>query len=220
MESSTPIFSYKGTKLDLNPVTSASIVSIFLPQPSASSRTTQRRSQIAEIPVAEDDVSFRRHHLASAASIYHRVSHSSPRSFLWRVLEDGKVLSIQAVDVSRSKNTTDANITLRLTFPYTIKPGSVALSDSNEHDVLNVFVLVDSKLVYTLSLRPEYFRKPTSTEDNVLDWCKIYASPGLHMKRFHRLVALNPNELLISLDDGSLLKLARNFGNDGKPKLA
>jgi nuclear pore complex protein Nup160 len=220
METSSPFYAYKETRLDLDPATQGSTITIRLPSPGTSthpSRTAQKRFHSAEVPIAEDENAFRQKHLATAASVYHRIHpKSSPRSFLWRILEDGKVLSVRAVDVSRPSNSADANLTLRLTFPGAIKPGCIALSDSKEHDVLSAFVILETKELYTLNLRPEYFRKASSTEDNVGDWCKSYMPAAFSsFKAPHRLVALTADVLLASIQDGSLVKLERNSGGDG-----
>jgi len=218
METLPTVYAYRETRLNLDPSTQDSTVAIRLPAPGApwSSRIAQRRPHIVEIPVAEDEATFKQRHLATAASIYHRVHHKSPRSFLWRVLEDGKVLSIQAVDVSRQPNVADANLTLRLSFPSRIVPTCVALSDSDAHDVLSVFVMTESKYLYTLNLRPDHFRKPSSTEDNVGDWCRSYSSSSLTFKYCHRLVALAADVLLLSFTNGELLRLTRKSGGDGE----
>jgi nuclear pore complex protein Nup160 len=219
METANPFYAYKETRLDLDPTTQGSIIAIRLPahgSTSHSSRASQKRPHIAEPSIAQDERTFRERHLATAASIYYRIHHKSPRSFLWRILEDGKVLSIRAVDVSKQANTADASLTLHLRFPEAVMPGCIAFSDSKEHDVLSVFVLTESKLLYTLSLRPDYFRRPASTEDNVADWCKSYSSSVFSFKQPHRMVTLSADELFVALQDGSLLKLERNSGGDGK----
>lgn len=218
METSTPTYSYKETRLDLDSTTQGSTVAIRLPTQGASiypSRNAPKRPHIAEIPIAEDENAFRARHLASAASIYHRTHYQSPKSFLWRILEDGKVLSVQSVDISKPSTVADANITLRLTLPSAVKPGCIALADSKEHDVLSVFLLTESKQLNTLTLRPDHFRKAASTEDNVGDWCKTYSSAAFSLKAPHRMVALSADELLISTIDGALLRLERNSGGDG-----
>jgi nuclear pore complex protein Nup160 len=218
MDSSSPFYAYKETRLDLEPATQGSTVAIRLPSHSAStipSRTAQKRSQVSEVPIAEDEIAFKRSHLATTASIYHRSHYKSPRSFLWRVLEDGKVLSVRAVDVSRPSNSADANLTLRLTFPSPVLPGCIALSDSKDHDILSIFVITENRHLYTLTLRPDFFRRPSSTEDNVDDWCKSYTSTALSFKTPHRLATLGADQLLISAQDGSLVKLDRNSGGDG-----
>ncbi|KAH8591669.1 nucleoporin Nup120/160-domain-containing protein [Bisporella sp. PMI_857] len=209
-------FAYKETRLHLDTSTQGSTIHFRLP---GTSRTkgTQKRPLVAEIPLAEDENAFRQKHLATAASIYHRQYHKSPKSFLWRVLEDGKVLSIRSVDLSRHTNTPAANLTLRLSFPSSIRPGCVAFADSEEHDVLSVFVLLESHHLYTFALRPDYFRKVSSTEDNVTEWCKIYTASafGIGHKAPHRLAALSPDELLISQYNGELLRLMKRSGTDG-----
>lgn len=219
MADMVPFNAYKETRLNLDPTTQGSTVAIRLPTHGAStwsSKTAQKRPHNADVGVAVDEGAFRQKQLATAASIYYRQHHKSPRAFLWRVLEDGKVLSIRAVDISRQAKEPDANITLRLTFPNLIKHSCVAFSDSAEHDVLSAFVLTESSHLYTLSLRPDYFKRASSTEDNVGDWCKSYMPSAFSFKHAHRLVALNADEILISLTDGGLLKLGRKSGQDGK----
>lgn len=218
METTIPFYAYKETRLDLDSAIQGSTIAIRLPSHGASihaSRTAPKRSHVAEISVAEDENAFRHKYLATAASIYHRTYHNSPRSFLWRIVEDGKVLSIRAVDISRERDAADSNLTLMLTFPTAIKSGCIAFSDSPEHDMLSVFVLLESKDLYTLNLRPDYFRRHSSTEENVVDWCKSYSSSAFGFKKPHRLVSLTADVLLASLQDGSLLKMERISGGDG-----
>lgn len=218
MEIPPTVYTYRETRLDLDSSIQDSTVAIRLPAPGASwsSRTAQRRPHLVELPVAENEEIFKQRHIATAASIYHRVHHKSPRSFLWRILEDGKVLSIRAVDVSRQPHVADANLTLRLSFPSRIIPTCVALSDSDAHDVLSVFVMTESKYLYTLNLRPDHFRKPSSTEDNVGDWCKSYSQSSLTFKVCHRLVALAADVLLLSFTNGELIRLTKKSGGDGE----
>lgn len=219
MEVSSPLYAYKETRLDLDSSTQDSTIAIRLPSNSIStalSRATHKRSNTTDFPLAEDENVFRQKHLATAASIYYRQHHKSPRSFLWRILEGGKVLSIRALDVSKQSNAAEAYLTLHLTFPHEIWNSCIAFSDSKDHDVLSVFVVTEQKTVWTLTLRPDFFRKPSSTEDNVADWCKSYIIHTLGMKKPHRLVALNADELLVSTIDGSIVRLNRKSGGDGE----
>lgn len=213
-----PFYAFKETRLNLDPASQGSTVAINLPAhgaPTWSARRTQKRPHDAEIPIAEDENAFRKKHLATAASIYHRQFHTTPRSFLWRVLEDGRVLSIRAVDVCRETNVADATLTLRLSFPSAITTDCVAFADSKDHDILSVFVVTDARQLYTLSLRPDFFRKVSSTEDNVGDWCKVAIPSSFTIGHPHRLVALSADELLVSSPNGELQKLARRPA-DGK----
>ena len=205
------VYQYKETRLDLDSAIQDSTVSIRLQGTSTWSKANYR---VGGIAVATDEDAFRRQHLASASSIYSRTHHKSPRSFLWRVLEDGKVLSLRAIDISKQSD--DAFLTLRFTFPGAIRPACITFADSKEHDVLSVFVLLESNHLYTLTLRPDDFRKPSSTENRFADLSKSYASSPLGIKHPHRMVALAADEILISLYDGGLLKLVRKSGGDGK----
>lgn len=210
-------YRHKETRINFESAIPGSTVAIRLPThgtPSWSARAAQKRPLHADVPPAEDESTFKQRYLASAASIYHREHHQSPRSFLWRVLEDGRVLSIQVVDLCKQDKAVDAYLTLRLNFPSPIRQSCIALSDSREHDVLSVFALTESNHLYILTLRPEFFRKRASTEDNVGDWCKIYLSSAFSFKHPHRLVALGSENLLVSLHDGGLLKLDRVPGGD------
>jgi nuclear pore complex protein Nup160 len=216
-----PFYAFKETRLNLDPASQGSTITISLPAHGASTwsaRKTQKRPHDAEIPIAEDESAFRKKHLATAASIYHRQFHTTPRSFLWRILDDGKILAIRAVDVCRETNVPDATLTLRLNFPSSITANCVAFADSKDHDILSVFVVTESRQLYTVSLRPDFFRKASSTEDNVRDWCKVAIPSSFTIGHPHRLVALSADELLVSSPNGELQKLVRRPA-DGKSKV-
>jgi nuclear pore complex protein Nup160 len=193
MADRAPLYSHKETRLNLESPVPGSTVSIRLPTFGASSltsRTGQKRPLPTDTP-AEDENGFKLKHLASEGSIYHRRHNRSPRSFLWRILEEGKVLSIQVVDLCKQdKKDPDAYLTLRLILPSAIRPTCVAFSDSKDHDYLSAFVLTESNHLYAFTLRPEYFRRLGTAEDSVGDWCKIYLSSAFSFKHPHRLVAL------------------------------
>lgn len=83
MPNPDPFYAYKEVRLDLDSSTQGSSIAIRLPAHGAStwaSRTAQKRPHDFEIPVAEDEETFKQRYLATAASIYHRIYHQSPRS--------------------------------------------------------------------------------------------------------------------------------------------
>ncbi len=210
-------YSHKEARLNLESAVPSSTVAIRLPAhgtSSWSSRAAQKRSLPTDIPPAEDESAFKHRHLASASSIFYRQHHQSPRGFLWRVLEDGKVLLIQTADLCKQDKAPDTHLTLRLVLPSSIRPLCIAFADEKQHDVLSGFFLTESNHLYTLTLRPEFFRRRSSTEDNVGDWCKIYNSSAFSFKHPYRLVALSSEQLLFSLHDGGLLRLDRVPGED------
>ncbi|CAK7564017.1 MAG: hypothetical protein SEPTF4163_001900 [Sporothrix epigloea] len=160
---------------------------------------------------------FRAKNLASESGIYHRRHHDTPRSFLWRILEGGHVLSICAVDVTKHQNDGSANrnpplsppdapLTLYLHFSKPVRPGCIALVDPPNHDVLAVFVLDESFYLHHLQLRPEVFRKRALNDETDLGeaW-QPHLSATFNFKHPRRLVAVSASELVIALHDGGLI---------------
>jgi nuclear pore complex protein Nup160 len=218
MDQKIPLYGYKETRVDLEPLSQGSTVAIRLPSHGGASRTTQKRSHIVKL--SEDEEIFKQRHLSTASSVYHRAHHSSPRSILWRVLENSTVLSLQAVDISKDTAKEEEHdphtpVTLRLNFPNPILPSCIAFSDSRDRDTLSVFVLTENYHLYTLTLRPAHFHKNKSLEADIDTWCKTYLSSAFSFKHPHRLVALTADELLVSLIDGGLLKLTRKSDGNG-----
>lgn len=212
---------YKDTKVDLRPYSSNAVVNIQIP----THASTQSRARFsisssvgADEPIAKDEEEFSRRHLSSQGSIYFRKRTVYPRSFLWRVVNDSKVLEIQCVDLTKGGIEHSVyNNTIRLDFQEEILPSCVDFADLEDHEVLSVFVITASKQLYTLSLRPEFFRRTSAIDNNVLDWCKSYVPAPMSFSYPHRLHASSPLELFISLDNGALLRLTRRSGDDGKP---
>lgn len=214
---------YKDTRVDLRPFSPATVANIQVsPHESA-----LRRPRFAitstpdhEPPIAKDEDEFARRYLATQGAVYFRKRRTYPRTFLWRVVNDNKVLEIQCADLTKSATEHfEYNVTLRLNFNEQIIPSGVALADLEDHEILSVFVITASKQLHTLSLRPEFFRRPESIDDNVSDWCKSCVPAPLSFSHPHRLHASSPVELFISLDNGALLRLTRRAGDDGKPLL-
>ncbi|KAI9797611.1 MAG: hypothetical protein M1833_005394 [Piccolia ochrophora] len=213
------LFLYKETRLNTTSAFPGATITVRLPAhaPSQShSRNSQRRHQPAEVPFAEDETAFSKRHLATSTSIYFRINHTYPRSFHWRILEDGRVLSIQSADLSRPPGIQhDAALTLRLVFPNAIRPSGIAFADTDSHHAFNLFVLTKSNDLYTIALRPDFFQRPSSTDSNVGDWCKTFLPSSFSFRYPHRLVARNPYDLLVSLHDGGLLRLTRKATDNG-----
>lgn len=216
---------YKETRLDLRPYSPDTVLNIQIPTQESSSGgiNTQRRARFSpssftshEEPIAKDEEEFSRRYLASQGSLYFRKRRVCPRTFLWRVIDDNKVLELQCVDLVKSGTEhCEYNITLRFDFEEEILPSAVALADLEDHEVLNVFVITASKQLYTLTLRLEFFRRSASIDENVSEWCKSCVPAPLAFSHPHRLHASSPLELFIALDNGSLLRLTRRAGDDG-----
>ncbi|THC94969.1 hypothetical protein EYZ11_005563 [Aspergillus tanneri] len=210
---------YKDTRVDLRPYSPNSVVNIQIPsQVNTHGRARFSISSLTgpEESIAKDEEEFSKRYLATQGSVYFRKRTVYPRTFLWRVVDDSKVLEIQCVDLTKGGiEHHEYNVTLRLDFQEEILPSGVGFSDLEDHEILSVFVITASKRLHTLTLRPDFFRRATAIEENISDWCKSCVPAPLTFSYPHRLHASSPLELFISLDNGSLLRLTRRSGDDG-----
>ncbi|KAJ5832237.1 hypothetical protein N7474_000548 [Penicillium riverlandense] len=209
---------YKDTRVDLRPYAPSTAVHIQIPTDSAPRRPRFSISSTPdhEPPVAKDEDEFARRYLATQGDVYFRKRKVYPRTFLWRVINDNRVLEIQCADLTKSATEhSEYNVTLRLDFQEPIIPSGVAFADLEDHEILHVFVITSSKQLHTLSLRPEFFRRIGAIDENVTDWCKSCVPAPLAFSYPHRLYASSPLELFISLENGALLRLTRRAGDDG-----
>lgn len=211
MDSREPLFLYKETRLNLEPSPSTT-VDIHLKSccgGSYSSRSNGRSS--------EDERAYRVKGLASASAVFYRRHHSSPRAFLWRIQDGGRILSLQAADLCRQEKAADAPLTVNIHFPCSLKPNCVALADPKNLDALNIFAFDESNNLHSLLLRSDVFRKRSASEAvNSADTPKPFLPAALGFKHVHRLVAVNTDRLLATLHDGGLLVFDRTHGHDGK----
>ena len=215
MDSGEVQYLFKETRLNLEPPSAASIVTIRVPSKNgAVTRASNSHRGDASIS-GEDENTFRHRNLASASSIYHRQWHGSPRSFLWRVLEDSTILSIRSVDVCKAgAKAADTPLVINFKFATPIQPGCVAFADPKEHDALCVFVLDQSSQLYTFTLRPEFFRKRTAIDAVLSELCKVQSPAGLTFKSAHRLLAVSAGVLLVTVSDGGMIRFDKTKSSD------
>ncbi|MCJ1284738.1 hypothetical protein MMC26_004074 [Xylographa opegraphella] len=208
---------HKETRIDLDPIEQNSVVHILLPSNSAFGRSTRPQRRILNtLPSSKTEDDYRHQHIASSSSLYFRKSHKYPRTYLWRCLEGNSVLELRSGDLSKDEHEKrEAGLILRIAFPSSIRHGGVALADSTDQDILNVFVVTKSNEIYTLSLRPEFFCRPEASAADLERWCKIFKPSSFSISTPHRLVAYSSLELLVSLSDGRLMRLSRRAGEDG-----
>ncbi|KAB5530450.1 nucleoporin Nup120/160-domain-containing protein [Coniochaeta sp. 2T2.1] len=206
---------YKETRLNLEPQTASSIVQLRVPSASSShhSRSGSRITNGASI--SDDEKTYRTKNLATASSVYRRKHHDSPRSFLWRVLENDTILSIRAADVCiKQKDTTDATLILHLKFGSPLRTSCIGFADGEEHDALTVFVVDHANVLHSITLRPDAFRKRSVTENNFGEACKSYSPPGFGFKYPHRLVAVSPDQFIVTMHDGGILRFDKNKSHE------
>lgn len=213
MESGECAYLFKETRLNLEPSSSALVANIRVPAPSSNARAHRRgaRSYGKEL---DEETLFALNNLSPASSIYQRQWSASPSNFLWRVLEDGSVLSVRAVDVCKPQKDLDAPLVLNFKFSIPILSSCVALTDPPDHDALFIYVIDQSNHIYSFSLRPDLFRRRTALDSSITDVCRVHLPPSLTSRHPHRLVVANQDRLLVTLHDGGLVRLDRNRGTD------
>lgn len=202
---------YKEARLNIEPAFPGSTIAFTLPASSLSTfvlRTNAKRTVITEQYVDQDEEAFARRHLATEGSMFFRRHHASPRSFLWRVLDNRKMLEIQATDLDHDySEKLEANLTLLLQFPSPIRPFCVAFAEATDRDALTVFAITTANELYTINLHRDFFANPTASEQDVENWCKR-SEPALFSGRIpYRLVALGVDDLLVTLDDGAICRM-------------
>ncbi|KAK1757629.1 nucleoporin Nup120/160-domain-containing protein [Echria macrotheca] len=203
---------YKEARLNLEPPSSSSVVHIRVaPQGSVARSHSTRPTSIP----GDDEKTYRTRNLATAASVYYRKNHSSPRGILWRVLENGNVLSLRSVDISQQQKDSDAPLILNLHFPSPVRPHCIGLSDPADHDALYVYAIDHTNQLYTIALRPDHFKRRSATDGGVLgEACKVYSPPGFGFKHPHRLAVVNSDQLIVTMHDGGILRFDRNRAHD------
>ncbi len=220
MDARAPVSSlylFKETQTDLEPAYPGSVIQIQVPSTSTFSvRPRQQRRILRSAPTCKDEDSYNKNNLATSSSFYFGKFKRHPRSFLWRVLQDGKVLELRSVDLSKKNGETrEASYTVQLHFASTIKPNGVALTDTEEQDSLSVFAITNGNDLYTLTIRKDFFCHAAASEEDVSRWCKVARPATFSISTPHSLIAGNSQLLIISLSDGRLLQLTRNKEDDG-----
>jgi len=207
---------YKEARLNLEPPSALSVVQIRVAPQSSSIRPNSTRPSSNP---ADDEKAYRARNLATASSIYYRKHHSSPRGILWRVLENDTVLSLRAADVCKLEKEADAPLILNLRFPSPIRTPCIGFADPEGHDVLCVYVVDQANQLYSIMLRPDHFKKRSANDGGVLgDACKVWSPPGFSFKHPHRLAVVNPDQLIVTMHDGGILRFDRNRLHDGKTR--
>ena len=220
MDTKAPVSSlclFKETRTDLQPTSPGTVIQIQIPSTSTFSvRSRQQRHILRTTPIYKDEDSFNKHYPASSSSVYFGKFKKHPRNFLWRVLQEGKVLELRSVDLSKSnRETREAVFTIQLHLPVKIKHGGVALADSEDQNVLNAFALTKGNELYTFAVPKDFFCDAAASEEDIGRWCKVSKPATFSISTPHSLIAGSSLQLVVSLSDGRLLQLTRRKDEDG-----
>lgn len=157
---------------------------------------------------ALDEATFARENLANDASIYFRSPSRSLRSFLWRLLDDRKLLEIQCVDLTQELGEdTESIATLRMRFDKPVRPYCIAFADHDDKDALLVYAITTDDELHTITLNSDCFIHLRSTESLSTNWYRVAKPGSFRIKVPFRLHAIKAKELFVSMSEGSLLKL-------------
>ena len=209
---------FKEVRVSLGPDIPGSVIEFHVPSSAITFSLTSRlkRQILTESPTFKSEEKFSRCNIANTSSIFFGHLNKYPRSFLWRLLEENKVLEIRSVDLSKGERVEDeALYSLRFCFPSTVRPGGIALADGEDQSVLNVFVSTTSNELYTLDLRRAFFCDAFASQEEITQWCKIFKPASTNFSTPHQLVAISSLELFVGLSDGRILHLTRPSGSDG-----
>lgn len=211
---------YRETRLTPAPASPSHILNI-----DTSGSSSQRQSLLRagskrtfdEISGLDED-SYARKYLATEGSVFFRSKARSPRSFLWRVLDDRKVLEIQAVDLVKERGfeNTDSWLTFRVDFKEGILEHGVQFADPEESDALECFVLTAGKELVTVTLKRDLLTRANVPAEFDASTCvKRYSSSFLTVRHPYRFHAVSSLQLLIALADGGLVRLDRKANESG-----
>ncbi|KAL9604495.1 MAG: hypothetical protein Q9219_000460 [cf. Caloplaca sp. 3 TL-2023] len=207
---STSLNAFIESRIGLDCINRGTVVQIQVPIPGAFSRASRpQRRVVSSTAACQNEESFNSSCLASASSIFFGKSRRYPRSFLWRVLENDKVLDIRVVDLSKNdRESKEATVILQLGFSSAVRKGCVALQDDGENS-LSVFVLTKSNELFTFTIPTNFFCDVPASEKNLESWCNVFSHATISLCNPQRLVAANPQQLVITSDDGGILRLNR-----------
>ena len=212
----TLLNAYVETRVDLEPLEQNTVVQIQIPSTTSFGLSSQSsRRTVSTSTTCNNESTFARSCLANASSIYFSKLRAYPRSFLWRVLDNNKTLELRSIDLAKDdREDKDATVILQLGFPSAVRTGGVAFADKRE-DGLSVFVLTKSNELFTLTIATRLFYDVTASEGSPNKWCKAFKPSTFTMASPHRLITANPESLIVTLDDGRLLRLSRQKKEDG-----
>ncbi|EME87569.1 uncharacterized protein MYCFIDRAFT_212937 [Pseudocercospora fijiensis CIRAD86] len=163
-----------------------------------------------------DEEAFARKHLATEGSVFFRSKGRSPRSFVWRVLNDRRLLELRCVDIVHDRHSkSECWLTYKISFQDKILPNGVVLADSTSKDELDIFILSGDDL-FTIAL-PKHLlvRETAPTDFDSTTAFKKFSPATFHGQRPYRIIAVSNLELFVSLQDGSLMRLEREPNQNG-----
>ena len=209
---------YHETRISPTPNVQSQILHVHTTSDSSTSFLGAGRKRGYDEYADLDEDSYARKFLATEGSIFFRRKQRAPRTFLWRVLDDRKVLEIQSVDLVHDglAPRSESCLTFRIAVGAEILRNGVAFADPEESDALEVFVLTTQNELYTCVLKRDLLTRDAAPSDfDARTLFRKYSSSSLSFRQPYRLVAISSLELLVALGDGRMVRLQRQPNESG-----
>ena len=208
---------YQETRFNIDPA--GDVESVFVPSSGGfGSRSYPKRRRV-ERPAAFDEATFAKQHLATDSSIHFRPNADVyPRAILWRVLDDSQLLELQSIDFWHEKaEKPDTSVTLRFRFDTALLPKGITFAEKSGAHALVIHVITKKGDIVTLTLQDEAFIRPGLLEEghSASSWWRAHSPSALKIRNPYRATGWNGDrELFISLNDGSVARLAQSDTED------
>ena len=201
---------YTETAAQAAPATISSVIDFSIPRKNGSYDRSRYSAKSTDTHT-KDEQDYTSHYLASAGDIYFRESKAhQPRSVLWRVTGQQRVLELFPADLSRSEDDTkEAHLTLRFAFQDPILPAGVAITDSDAEAGIHAFICTTKNEIFHLRIHPDAFRTADAISTDIGQWCSALEISSLSIETVFRLHAHSPLEVIICYTSGKLQRLQR-----------
>lgn len=226
-----PPYAYQETRLDLDSKPADLRAELLIPSKasktpfasSSSSRPVPKRRRIEGPSAPSDETTFSTQHLAVESAIHFRPStrkhHQSPRSILWRVLEDRKLLELQNVDIEQDNAIqNDPMVTLRFAFEKPIRSHCIGFAEAERAatntSALVVFVVCTDGELHTLHIDKSAWLKPNWLIEAPTNWHQSAVPSALSYRTPHRMLVCGERDIWLAVTDGGFVHLTRAPGQD------
>lgn len=124
------------------------------------------------------------------------------------------MLSIRVADICKKHKDSENPVILNIRFTSPLRTSCIGFADCADHDAVTVFAIDYANNLHAITLRPDFFKKRSATDNGLGDAVKSHSPPGFGFKHPHRLVAVSPDQFIVTMHDGGILKFDRNKSQD------
>lgn len=160
--------------------------------------------------LASDESTYSLEYLATSSSIFTRsTNHHYPRSFLWRVVANSRLLEIQVADFSRNESDKEHDRLLAFEFQDAIAQRGISVCEKEKNNAICFFVLTETNEIHRLVIEVDRFAGGQAATAHT----PVPAS-SLTIDTAHQIHAVTPDELYISFTSGRIQRCQKDEGQD------